>query len=52
MLAESCFYFESKEYAMENCLEIFGPGLSLGHHIVKGRADKALLAKALEKLDG
>lgn len=48
IIADSSFYFESKELAMENCVEVFGQSLALGRHIVKGRADKRLLSKALE----
>ncbi|WKW86854.1 hypothetical protein SEA_CONLEY_68 [Gordonia phage Conley] len=49
IIADSSFYFESKVLAMENCVEVLGVGLSLGHHNVKGRVEKKLLAKELEK---
>lgn len=48
IIADSSFYFESRELAMENCIEVFGPSLALGRHIVKGRADERLLSKALK----
>lgn len=48
VIADSSFYFESKEFAMENCMEVFGIALATGRHIVKGKADEELLKKALE----
>ncbi|AVO25308.1 hypothetical protein SEA_ODESZA_68 [Gordonia Phage Odesza] len=49
IIADSSFYFESKELAMENCVEVFGTALALGQHIVKGKADEELLKKALSE---
>lgn len=48
VIADSTFFFESRELAMENCIEIFGQSLALGRHIVKGEDDEKLLSKALE----
>lgn len=49
ILDESAFFFESKELAMENCIEIFGAGLALGHHVVESDEDKAFLRDSLVK---
>lgn len=49
ILDESAFFFETKEFAMENCVEIFGTGLALGHHVLESSEDEALLREILSK---
>ena len=51
ILGGSAYDFGTKDEAMDNALDVVGPGLVLGHHVVNGEVDKSLLAQALERLE-